>query len=85
MATVKVYSTPTCMYCNLLKDFLTEKGVEFEHVDVAADAEARDYIVEKSGQMGVPVTEIMKDGEEESVVIVGFDESAISEALELKA
>lgn len=81
---VKVYSTPTCMYCNLLKDFLTEKGVEFQAIDVAADEEAREYIVEKSGQMGVPVTEFVSEEEgEESTVIVGFDESAISEKLGL--
>lgn len=83
MATVKVYSTPTCMYCNLLKDFLTEKNVEFEHVDVASDAAARDYIVEGSGQMGVPVTEIIEDGSDPQF-IVGFDESAISEALKIE-
>ena len=77
MATVKVYSTPTCMYCNLLKDFLKEKGVEYEAIDVAENAEAREYIVEKSGQMGVPVTEI------DDEVIVGFDEAAISEKLGL--
>jgi len=82
MATVKVYSTPTCMYCNLLKDFLTEKEVEFEAIDVAQDAEARDYIVEGSGQMGVPVTEIIEEGAE-SKFIVGFDESAVSEALNI--
>ena len=77
MATVKVYSTPTCMYCNLLKDFLNEKGVAFEAIDVAADAEAREYIVEKSGQMGVPVTEI------DDEVIVGFDEPTITAKLGL--
>jgi len=82
MATVKVYSTPTCMYCNLLKDFLTEKEVAFDAIDVADDAEARDMIVEKSGQMGVPVTIIAGDDGEESV-IVGFDEATISEKLDL--
>ena len=86
MATVKVYSTPTCMYCNLLKDFLNEKKVEYTAIDVATDTEARDYIVEKSGQMGVPVTEIStenEDGEETSEAIVGFDEAAISAKLGL--
>ena len=77
MATVKVYSTPTCMYCNMLKDHLTGKGVEFQAIDVAEDVEARNYIVEKSGQMGVPVTEI------DDEVIVGFDQATIDEKLGL--
>lgn len=80
MATVKVFSTPTCMYCNLLKDFLKEKGIEFEAIDVASDAAQREYVVEKSGQMGVPVTIISEEGAED-VVIVGFDEPAISAKL----
>jgi len=75
--TVEVYSTPTCMYCNLLKDFLKEKEVEFTEINVAEDEEKRNYIVEKSGQMGVPVTII---GEE---VIVGFNQAKITEALGL--
>lgn len=77
--TVEVYSTPTCMYCNLLKDFLKENDVEFTEINVAEDAEKRTYIVEKSGQMGVPVTLI---GEE---VIVGFNKDKISELLKLEA
>ncbi len=75
--TVEVYSTPTCMYCNLLKDFLKENEVEFTEINVAEDEEKRNYIVEKSGQMGVPVTII---GEE---VIVGFNQDKIKELLSL--
>ncbi len=75
--TVEVYSTPTCMYCNLLKDFLKENGVEYTEINVAEDEEKRNYIVEKSGQMGVPVTII---GEE---VIIGFNQAKISETLGL--
>lgn len=82
MATVKVYTTPTCTYCNMLKDFLNEKGIEYTAIDVAEDAEARDHIVEASGQMGVPVTEIIPE-EGEAEYIVGFDEGAISKALGL--
>ena len=80
MATVKVYSTSTCTFCSLLKDFLHEKGVEFTAIDVGVDDEARQYIVEKSGQMGVPVTEIVSE-EGESEVIVGFDQNALSDKL----
>jgi glutaredoxin-like YruB-family protein len=82
MATVKVYTTPTCTYCNMLKDFLNDKGVEYTAIDVSEDAEARDHIVEASGQMGVPVTEIIPE-EGEAEYIVGFDEEAISKALRL--
>lgn len=74
---VEVYSTPTCMYCNLLKDFLKENSVEFTEINVAEDEEKRNYIVEKSGQMGVPVTII---GDE---VIVGFNQAKISEILNI--
>jgi len=72
---VEVYSTPTCMYCNLLKDFLKEKDVEFTEINVAEDEEKRTYIVEKSGQMGVPVTLIDEE------VVIGFNKDKISELL----
>ena len=74
---VEVYSTPTCMYCNLLKDFLKENNVEFTEYNVAEDEEKRNYIVEKSGQMGVPVSII---GEE---VVVGFNQAKVAELLGL--
>lgn len=75
---VKVYSTPTCPYCAMAKDFLKAQGVDFEDIDVASDRDAAAYIVEKSGQMAVPIIEI--DGE----IIVGFDREAISKALKIK-
>jgi len=78
---VKIYSTPTCPYCTMAKDFLNKHGVDFEEIDVASDREAATYIVstvEKSGQMGVPILEI--DGE----IIVGFNRDAISKALKIK-
>jgi glutaredoxin 3 len=72
---IKVYSTPTCPWCRMLKDYLREKNVEFEDVDVSTDTKAASYIVEKSGQMGVPQTEI------NGKMIVGFDREAIDEEL----
>ncbi len=75
---VKIYSTPTCHYCVTLKTFLKEKGVEFQDVDVAFDEKARDEMVEKSGQMGVPVVEI------DNQIIVGFDRDKICELLKLE-
>ena len=76
MSKIKVYSTPTCPYCHMLKDFLKEKGVEFEDIDVAADQEAAKEMVKKSGQMGVPQIEI------NGKIIVGFDKPVIEAELE---
>ena len=75
MANVIVYSTNSCPWCVKLKDFLKEKGIEFEDKDVSADEEARNEMSEKSGQMGVPVLDI------NGTVIVGFDQEAIEKAL----
>jgi len=72
---VKVYSTKTCPWCHKTKDFLKEKGVKFEDIDVGADQKAANEMMEKSGQMGVPVTDI--DGK----IIVGFDKEAIEKEL----
>jgi glutaredoxin-like YruB-family protein len=69
---VKVYSTSTCPYCKMAKSFLDEKGVAYDDLDVAADAAARDEMVKKSGQMGVPVIDV--DGE----VIIGFDKERLA-------
>lgn len=76
MTKIKVYSTPTCPYCHILKDFLKEKKIEFEDIDVAADQDAAKEMIEKSGQMGVPVTDI------NGKIIVGFDKGAIEKELE---
>ena len=75
MAKVKVYSTPTCPWCKKAKDFLAEKGVEFEDLDVSSNEEARKEMMDKSGQIGVPVLDI--DGK----IILGFDQDAINAAL----
>ena len=77
MAKVKVYSTPTCPWCKKVKAFLTENKVEFEDIDVSADQAKANEMVEKSGQMGVPVTIV---GEE---VVVGFDQAKLKELLKL--
>jgi len=72
---VTVYSTPTCPYCKLAKEFLKESGIDFKDVDVAADDKAAQEMIDKSGQMGVPVIDI--DGK----IIVGFDKEAMKAAL----
>lgn len=78
MKKVKIYSTPTCPYCQALKDWLKENKYEYEDVDVAQDEKQRDEMVEKSGQMGVPVVDI--DGE----IVIGFDKEKIAELLDIK-
>ncbi len=75
---IKVYSTKTCPYCVNLKEYLDEKGVKYEYIDVGEDKEAAKEMIEKSGQMGVPVTDI--NGE----IIIGFDKPKINELLEIK-
>ena len=74
---VKVYSTPSCPYCIRLKQFLEDNKIEFEDIDVAANPQAGQEMVQKSGQMGVPVVDI--DGE----IIVGFEQAKISQLLGL--
>ncbi len=74
MEKVFVYSSNTCPYCTLAKDYLTELGVEFEEKNIQTDNEARKELMEM-GHMGVPVIVI---GEEE---IVGFDRAKIDELL----
>lgn len=75
MAKAKIFSTPTCHYCRLAKEWMQENNVEFEEVDVKADLEARKFMVEKSNQMGVPVT-ITAEGQ----VLVGFNGFQFKEA-----
>lgn len=77
MTTIKIYSTPSCPYCKLAKEFLKESGVSYEDVDVAANPSAANEMVKVSGQMGVPVLMI---GDQ---VIVGWNKQAIQEALKM--
>ncbi|MBU0547086.1 MAG: glutaredoxin domain-containing protein [Patescibacteria group bacterium] len=76
--TVKVFSSPFCVYCSVLKQFLTEHNIGFEEFDVSQDAKARDEMIEKSKQMAIPVVEI--NGE----IIIGFDKNKIVELLGMK-
>lgn len=79
MKPVVIYSTPTCHYCNLAKDFFKEHTIAYTEYDVQNDALKRKEMVEKSDQLGVPVITI---GDE---VIVGFDEPRIAELLGIAA
>ena len=78
MKNITIYSTPTCTYCHAAKDFLKEKGVAFTDYNVATDLARRKEMVEKSGQMGVPVIDV--DG----TIMVGFDKVELAQAVGIK-
>ena len=78
MKKIKVYSTKTCPYCVTLRAYLDEKGIKYEHIDIGEDKEAAKEMIEKSGQMGVPVSDI--DGN----IVIGFDKPKINELLNIK-
>lgn len=75
MKDVTIYSTPSCQFCHAAKEFFKENNIEFTDHDVASDVEKRKEMVEKSGQMGVPVIVI---GDQ---IIVGFEENKLRELL----
>ena len=74
---VKLYSTPTCVYCKTLKEYLTKHNIIFEDIDVSKDEKQLQEMIKNSGQMGVPVVDI--DGE----VITGFDKVKIDQLLKI--
>lgn len=75
---VTVYTTPTCTWCTTLKTYLDQKHVRYREINVASDSSAAEAMVRKSGQQGVPQTEI--NGQ----MIVGFDKNRINQLLEIK-
>ena len=74
---ITVYSTPSCPYCVRVKQFLKDNSIDFEDIDVSEDQQKAQEMVDKSGQMGVPVIDI--DGK----IIVGFDKPALSKSLNI--
>jgi len=75
---VTVYTTPTCPWCTTVKNYLRKNGVRYTEVDVASDQGAAQSMVSKSGQQGVPQTEI--DGQ----MVIGFDQKKLNQLLEIK-
>lgn len=75
MKNVTIYSTPTCHFCNQTKEFFKEKSIEFTDYDVSSDDAKRQEMIEKSGQMGVPVIYV------DDKMLIGFDKEKLSEAL----
>lgn len=78
MKTVTIYSTQTCHFCHKAKEFFKENNIEFTDYNVASDTEKRQEMIEKSGQMSVPV--IFVEGE----MVLGFDRSKLVELLGIK-
>ena len=76
-AKVKVYTTSTCPWCMKTKEFLKAHNVKYEEVNVGEDEKARNDMFEKSGQFGVPVTDV------NGTIIVGYDKEALKKALAL--
>ncbi|MEA3356756.1 MAG: glutaredoxin domain-containing protein [Candidatus Bipolaricaulota bacterium] len=74
---VIVYTSPTCGWCQALKDYLHSREIDFDEVDVAVDPSLAQEMIEKSGQMGTPVVDI--DGE----IVIGFNKPEIDQLLEL--
>jgi len=75
---VRLFTTPTCPYCYTLKEFLKEHNVAFEEIDISQDSKSRDFIIEKTGKMEVPVIDI------EGEVIAGFDRQKIVKLLKIE-
>ena len=75
MPSITVYSTPTCVYCNMAKNFFKANNFEYKDFNVASDLEKRKEMIDKTGQMGVPVIDI------NGTIVVGFDEPKIRVAL----
>ncbi|MEK7193552.1 MAG: glutaredoxin family protein [Patescibacteria group bacterium] len=79
MATIKIYTTPTCVYCKMAKQLFEGNNLKYEEYNVAEDDKAREEMITKSHQLGVPVIDV--DGE----IFVGFDRKGLMNALHIKA
>lgn len=77
MKNVIIFSTPTCVYCNMAKSWFKENNIQYVEYNVGADLEKRKEMIEKTGQMGVPV--ILVDDE----AVVGFNKPRLAELLGL--
>ena len=74
---IKIYTTPTCVYCRMAKDFFKNNNINYEEFNVAEDLKAREEMAAKSHQLGVPVIDI--DGQ----IVVGFDKGMLTKILKI--
>lgn len=77
MKKVTIYSTPTCHFCGMAKEYFKANNVAYEEIDVASNAEKRKEMVDKSGQLGVPVIDI--NGE----IVIGFNKTKLARLLDI--
>lgn len=75
---VKIYTTPTCSFCHAAMEFFKEHNIEFQKLDVFSDEKAREEMIQKSGQLGVPVIDV--NGQ----IVLGFDKPKLSQLLGIK-
>ncbi len=78
MKNIKIYSTPTCPHCIMLKKYLDSKNIKYGTIDISSDPDMVQEMIEKSGQMSTPVIDI------EGEIIVGFKKDKINEMLGIK-
>lgn len=76
---VTIFTTPSCVYCKMTKDFFAKNNIKYEEKNVATDMQAREEMLDKSQQLGVPVIEI------DDTIIIGFDKKNLEMALGLGA
>ncbi|KKT28617.1 MAG: hypothetical protein UW43_C0004G0019 [Candidatus Yanofskybacteria bacterium GW2011_GWA1_44_21] len=75
MNNILIYTTPTCHFCHMAKEYFKSKGIKYEEVDLAKNPERGQEVIQKSGQFGVPVIEI------NGKIVIGFDRPKIDEYL----
>ena len=87
MKNVTIYSTPTCHFCQMSKEFLKEKGIGYTEYNVASDLEKRQEMIQKSGQMGVPVIFVddSSNPSGQAEMIIGFDKERLVASLGVAA
>ncbi len=78
MISIKIYTTPTCAYCKMAKEYFKSKGLEYEEYNVVVDIAKQKEMIDKTGQFGVPVIDV--DGK----IVIGFDRAKINELLNIK-
>ena len=78
---ITIYSTPTCHYCQMAKEFFKTHKVVFEEHNVATDAARRKEMVDKSGQLGVPVITVSDENGSNESIVIGFDQPKLAKLI----